>query len=81
MVRRMFPASSLTFSGIFRDCLIARLSRNECEAVVTMPEPHTIDTVTAHDRLSVGKLLRTPCIKAKRVWHSQAGCRYDDSAS
>ena len=49
MFRWMLLAFSLTICGIFRECLITLLSRNEREVVVRMSEPHTIDSVTAQD--------------------------------
>jgi hypothetical protein len=48
MFRRMLPAFSPTICGIFRECLILYLPRYEREVIVRMPEPHTIDSVTAH---------------------------------
>jgi hypothetical protein len=49
MFERMIPAFSAAICGIFRECSIILLSRNEFDGVVRMPQPHTIDTVTAHD--------------------------------
>ena len=82
----MLSAFSLTICGIFRECLITLLSRNEREVVVRMPEPHTIDSGTAiephiidsgtaHDPVYGAHSVEQKCGPGGGVWRSGANHR------